>query len=194
MKSHGNPFNSDPLSTLMYFVSQAVTQIHRAESWWRHQMETSSVLLAICAGNSPVPGEYPAQRPVTRSFDVFFDLRPNKLLSKQSWGWWSETPSRSLWRHRNDPTHSALYNNWFYTLYFFYFIRFHFLPEFIFHRKSLVLPCRLRCRKNSVKTQTGFKGLSWLIMCGGFACVQNNIIKGRLSFHQLSLRLLPLVK
>ena len=39
---------------------------------WRHQMETFSVLLAICAGNSPVPGEFPAQRPVTRSFDVFF--------------------------------------------------------------------------------------------------------------------------
>ena len=57
-------------------------------TWWRHQMETSSALLAICAGNSPVPGEFPAQRPVTRSFDVFFDLRLNKRLSKQSWGWW----------------------------------------------------------------------------------------------------------
>ena len=43
-------------------------------------METFSVLLAICAGNSPVPGDFPAQRPVTRSFDVFFDLRPNKQL------------------------------------------------------------------------------------------------------------------
>ena len=51
-------------------------------------METFSVLLAICAGNSPIPGEFPAQRPVKRNFDVFFDLRPNKLLSKQSWGWW----------------------------------------------------------------------------------------------------------
>ena len=53
-------------------------------SWWRHQMETFSALLAICAGNSPVPGEFPSQRPVTRSFDVFFDLRLNKPLSKQS--------------------------------------------------------------------------------------------------------------
>ena len=44
-------------------------------SWWRHQMETFSALLAICAGNSPVPGEFHAQRPVTRSFDIFFDLR-----------------------------------------------------------------------------------------------------------------------
>ena len=65
-------------------------------------METFSALLAICAGNSPVPGEFPTQRPVTRSFDVFFDLRLNKQLSKQSRGWWFETLSRSLWRHRND--------------------------------------------------------------------------------------------
>ena len=70
-------------------------------TWWRHQMETFSTLLAICAGNSPVPGEFPAQRPVMRSFDVFFDLRLNKRLSKQSWGWWFETQSRPLWRHRN---------------------------------------------------------------------------------------------
>ena len=56
--------------------------------WWRHQMETFPALLAICAGNSPVTGEFPAQSPVMRSFDVFFDLRPNKRLSKQSWAWW----------------------------------------------------------------------------------------------------------
>ena len=43
-----------------------------------------SALLVICAGNSPVPGEFPAQRPVTRGFDVFSDLRPNKWFSKQS--------------------------------------------------------------------------------------------------------------
>ena len=47
------------------------------------------------------PGEFPSQRPVTRSFVVFFDLRLNKRLSKQPWGWWFETPSWSLWRHRN---------------------------------------------------------------------------------------------
>ena len=71
-------------------------------SWWRHQMETFSALLAICAGNSPVHGEFPAQRPVTRNFDVYFDMHPNNRLSKQSWGWWFETQSRPLWRHRND--------------------------------------------------------------------------------------------
>ena len=69
------------------------------KAWWRHQMETFAALLAICAGNSPVTGEFPSQRPVTRSFAVFFDLRLNKRLSKQSWGWWFETPPCSLWRH-----------------------------------------------------------------------------------------------
>ena len=42
--------------------------------WRRHQMETFSALLALCAGNSPVTGEFPSQRPVTRSFDVWFHL------------------------------------------------------------------------------------------------------------------------
>ena len=69
--------------------------------WWRHQMETFNALLAICAGNSPVPGEFPTQRPVMRSFDVCFDLRLDKRLSKQWWGWWFEMLSRPFWRHSN---------------------------------------------------------------------------------------------
>ena len=68
-------------------------------AWWRHQLETFSALLAICAGNSSITDEFPTQRPVTRSFGVFFDLRLNKRLSKQWWGWWFEVPSRSVWRH-----------------------------------------------------------------------------------------------
>ena len=55
-------------------------------TWWRHKMETLSALVALCAGSLPV------QRSVTRSFDAFFDLRLNKRMSKQSWGWWFETP------------------------------------------------------------------------------------------------------
>ena len=43
-------------------------------------METFSALLALCVGNSPATGEFPAQRPVTRSFGVLFDLHPNKRL------------------------------------------------------------------------------------------------------------------
>ena len=73
-------------------------------TWWRHQMETFSALLTLCARNSPVTGESPSQRPVTQwrgalMFPLIFAL--NKQLSKQSWGWWFETPSRSLWRHCN---------------------------------------------------------------------------------------------
>ena len=70
-------------------------------SWWRHQMETFSALLPLCAGNSSVTGEFPLQRPVTRSFDVPFDLRLTSRLSKHSQGWWFATPSCSLWRHCN---------------------------------------------------------------------------------------------
>ena len=70
-------------------------------AWWRHQTETFSALLAICAGNSPFPGEFPAQRPVTRSFDILFDMSLNKRLRKQWWGWWFETQSCPLWRHCN---------------------------------------------------------------------------------------------
>ena len=61
-------------------------------------------------GEFTSPGEFPTQRPVTRGFDVFFDLRLNKRLSKQPWGWWFETPSWSLWRQCNVlmlPTHAS---------------------------------------------------------------------------------------
>ena len=59
--------------------------------WWLHPMEKFSALLAFYAGNSPVTGEFPAQRPVTRSFDVFFDQRLNRQFSKQWRPWWFET-------------------------------------------------------------------------------------------------------
>ena len=71
-----------------------------------HRMMTSSNG-NIFRGTGPLcgefagPGELPTQRPVTRSFDVFFDLRLNKRLSKQPWGGWFETLSWSLWRHGN---------------------------------------------------------------------------------------------
>ena len=71
---------------------------------WRHQMETFSALLAFCEGNPPATGGFLSQRPVTRSFADFFDLRLNKRLSKQSRQKWCETPSRSLWRHCNVRT------------------------------------------------------------------------------------------
>ena len=63
-----------------------------------------SALLVHCEGNPPVTGGFPSQRPVSRSFDVIFDLCLNKPLSEKSRRWWLETPSRSLWRHCNETT------------------------------------------------------------------------------------------
>ena len=101
--------DSLPRSIITQFDAACVARANC--TWWSHQMETFSALLAICAGNSPVPGEFPAQRPVTRSLDVFFDLRLNKWLSKQSWGWWFETLSHPLWRHCNDTSTSYTTHN-----------------------------------------------------------------------------------
>ena len=93
-------------------------------------MEAFSALLAIRAGNSPVSGEFPAQRPVTRSFDIFFDLRLNKRLSKQSWGWWFETLSHPLWCQCNDKKYqSRVIGPFFYYLFIYLFI---YLILFIF--------------------------------------------------------------
>ena len=64
-------------------------------------METFPALLALCEGNPPVASRFPSQRAVTRSFDVFFDLRLNMRLNKQLRGRWFDTSSRSLWRHCN---------------------------------------------------------------------------------------------
>ena len=88
-------------SDMRWFPSNASCVDRTLISWWRHQMKLFSVLLALCAGNSPVTGEFPSHKPVTRSFDVFFDLRLNKRLSKQSMRRWFETPLCPLWRHCN---------------------------------------------------------------------------------------------
>ena len=75
---------------------------------WARRMMTSPngnilrVTGPLC-GEFTDPGEFSTKRPVTRSFDVFFDLRVNKRLNKQPWGWWFDTLSWSLWRHCNGP-------------------------------------------------------------------------------------------
>ena len=69
---------------------------------WKHFRVTGP-----SCGEFTGPGEFPTQRPVTRSFDVLFDLRLNKRLRKQPWGWWFETPSWSLWRQRNAKEYPA---------------------------------------------------------------------------------------
>ena len=85
---------------LMYWETPSTTHCWQL-SWWRHEMEAFPALLTVCAGNSLVTGEFPTQNPVTRTFDVFFDLRLNKRLSIQSKRRWFETPPCSLWRHCN---------------------------------------------------------------------------------------------
>ena len=84
------------------YATLSEKQPWKSKPWWRHQMGTFSALLAPCEGNPSATGEFPSQRPVTQSFDAFFDLRLNKRLSKQSSRRWFETSLRSLWRHCND--------------------------------------------------------------------------------------------
>ena len=97
-------------------------------------------------------GEFPAQRPVTRSFDVFFDLRLNKRLSKQPWGWWFETPSWSLWRQCNgiaDPLYDKATGLT--------------LSHYLNHRWIIA-----NCREIWIKVQTfAFKKFIW--MCSFFS-------------------------
>ena len=80
-KFDSDHFNTSGMSTVLNFY------------WIWIVMDLWPTLLCFSPGNS--------QRPVTGSFDVFFNLRLNKRLSKQWWGWWFETPSRPLWRQCN---------------------------------------------------------------------------------------------
>ena len=84
-------------------------------SLWRVKIDF--IMMTSSNGNifrvtGPLCGDFTGHRwiPLTKAGDVelrcFFDLHLNKRLSKQSWGWWSETPPRSLWRHCN---HAAIY-------------------------------------------------------------------------------------
>ena len=107
LMAHNSAHHSILIDVLQMITSKGRKLLSAAKpgglmAWGRHKMETFSALLAICEGNSPVPGEFPAQRLVTRSLDVFMDLHPNKRLGKQWWGWWFETQSCPIWRHRND--------------------------------------------------------------------------------------------
>ena len=80
------------------WIYSAIDDSHDDVIKWKHFPR----YMAICAGNSLVTSEFLAQRPVRRSFDVFFDPRLNKWLSKHWWGWWwFETPSRPSWCHYN---------------------------------------------------------------------------------------------
>ena len=94
------PSGNKPLPELM------LAQIHCHMASLGHMMTSSNgnifrVTGHLC-GEFTCPQWIPRTQPVTRSFDVFFDLRLNKRLSKQWWGWWFETLSCPLWLHRNE--------------------------------------------------------------------------------------------
>ena len=90
-----------PMKTANEYIIWTIYNTDISFLWWRHQMKTFSTLLALCAGNSPVTGEFPSQKPVTRSFMFSLICRPPERLSKQLWSWWFETTSCPLWRHCN---------------------------------------------------------------------------------------------
>ena len=120
-----------------------------------HRMMTSSngnifrVTGPLC-GEITGPGEFPTQRPVTRSFDVFFDLRLNKWLSKQPWGWWFETPSWSLWRYRDGTWMFQVINLWH--------------NEVIWrHRSGLILAQSMAC---CLKAPYRYKNQYWVVIKG----------------------------
>ena len=90
-----NPMLQMPLGVAFLIVIQTISIMMTSSNG-----NIFRVTVPLC-GEFTGPGEFPTQRPVTRSFDVLFDLRLNKRLSKQPWGWLFETPSWSLWRQRN---------------------------------------------------------------------------------------------
>ena len=96
------------------------------ENLWRdwiitiHMMTSSNGNIFRVTGH--LCGEVIGHRwiPHTKASDAdlwcfFFYLCLNKWLSKQSWGWWCETLSRSLWRHRNE-IRTYLYSRFNYEL------------------------------------------------------------------------------
>ena len=74
---------------------------HCCQRWFLSMKTSSNGNIFRITGHLGVTSEFPAQRPVLWSFDVFFDLHLNKRLCKHLWGWWFETPSCPLWCHCN---------------------------------------------------------------------------------------------
>ena len=97
-----------------YFINDIYDMVYCSGPWTSLYRQVK-ILIMMTSSNGNIfrvtgplcgeftgPGEFPTQRPVTRSFNVFFDLGLNKRLNKHSCGWWFETLSWSLWRHHND--------------------------------------------------------------------------------------------
>ena len=109
--------SSGDIAAIEHFTARRWDNTNEMKICIRHQFSERTMMTSSngnifrvtgpLRGEFTGPGEFPAQRPVPRSFDVFFDLSLNKRLSKQPWGWWFETPPRSLWRQCN-----GLQNMW----------------------------------------------------------------------------------
>ena len=89
----------------LLFILKLACRLHGTR--WLNMMTSSNRNIFRVTGH--LCGEFTAPRWIPRtkasdasSFEVFFDLRLNKRLSKQSWGWWFETPWRPLSRHTNE--------------------------------------------------------------------------------------------
>ena len=68
--------------TSVDFVREHVVLLRMDFEWWRHQMQSFFVLLALCEGNPPVTGGFSSQRTNNEGFCVFFDVSPSKRLKK----------------------------------------------------------------------------------------------------------------
>ena len=92
--SHCSPVMTAAVN-VVHWIWKTLLQIHDGVIKWKHFPRNCPLVRGIhwSPVNSPHKGQW--------LFDVFFDLRLNKRLSKQSWGWWFETISRPLWRHCN---------------------------------------------------------------------------------------------
>ena len=102
------------ISSIIYMFHNNAASILKVLKFLAHFMMTSSngnIFRVTRPLWGEFVGEFPSQRPVTRSFDVLFDLR--KRLSKQSWRWWFERPSCPLWRHCNvlRSSHTEIHAN-----------------------------------------------------------------------------------
>ena len=109
LTAYGNPLRNDHLEICYQWCSEAtLPTLWFCSSVFHDDVIIFRVTGPLC-GEFTGPGEFPAQRPVTRSFDIFFDLRLNKRLSEQPCGQWFEMPLWSLWRHCNVCGHEALF-------------------------------------------------------------------------------------
>ena len=154
------PRESRPPATRTHPCNQKwhCADIHDDDIKWKH-FPRYWPFVQLALWNSPVTGEFPPQRPQTRSFDVSLICVLNKLLSEQSWGWWFETPSH-LWRHCNVRGHLAPMTH---TL----LINTGFIVNFSYHA-SFCTRTNVECQYISFNVQ----GVFWLfIVSSSFVCV-----------------------